>query len=361
MNHLRHALTLFDSSLFASLFSQPSQSPSKSPSSSPSKAPSNGPTGSPSKKVTSQPTNLPVSPPTTSGVAYPAANVVGKSSPVTAFGCSSTSSHQAVDMNTDPMACSIIDPVYGIEISPYHKQLSTVKNIRVYSSKHYPGRDPVTYILEGRTDSGSPWQFVAQGDFEWKSQSNPPRNGSGNQINSSYESGDPSRSFTTAVSFPVVTTAYLDYRISLTTRSDPAYLKFAEIELPGEIQAAVTKYEPEDAIISASVIKTASSGDMFVEFNGPGSYVEFTNVDGGLGGNCALSINYGNGKSGPKPVDVTLNGQAVGTMTIVNGKSWVDLLNEAIEATCVPGLNNVVRFTSSAGSPNIYSMTVYKP
>jgi hypothetical protein len=345
------------------MHTKPTNAPSTTnPTSEPTNLPSTAnPTAEPTNLVTSQPTNLPVSPPTTSGVAYPVANVVGKSSPVTGFGCSfSTSWPQAVDMNTDPFACNIVDQVYGIEISPYHKQLSTVKNIRVYSSKHYPGRDPVTYILEGRTDSGSPWQFVAQGDFEWKSQSNPPRNGSGNKINSSYESGDPSRSFTTAVSFPVVATAYLDYRISLTTRSDPAQFKFAEIELPGEIQAAVTKYEPEDAIISASTIQTASTGDMYVDFNGSGSYVEFTNVDGGSGGSCVLSINYANGKSSPKPVDVMLNGQAVGTMTIVNGKSWADLLNEAIEATCVPGLNNVVRFTSSAGSPNIFSMTVYK-
>ena len=310
--------------------------------------------------VTSQPTNLPVSPPTTTGLAYPVATVVGKSSPVATFGCSSSTSHQAVDMNTNPLSCDIIGPVYGIEISPYHKQLSIVRNIRVYSSKHYPDRDPVTYILEGRTDSGSPWQFVAQGDFEWKSQSNPPRNGSGNQINSSYESGDPSKTFTVPVSFPVLTTAYLDYKITLTTRSDPAFLKFAEIELPGEIQAAVTTYKAEDAFSYASDTYSASGGGMYVDLNGPGSYVEFANVDGGLGGSCALSINYANGASSPRPIDVMLNGQAVGTLAIVNGIVWGDFLNEAIEATCAPGLNNVVRFTAS-GSVNIFSMTVYKP
>ncbi|KAL7541246.1 hypothetical protein ACHAXR_012136 [Thalassiosira sp. AJA248-18] len=325
------------------------------PSPSPVKAPfTSEPSPSPTTHPTSLPTNLPVIPPTGSSVA----NVVGKSSTVTAFGCTTTSNNQATDAKTNPMACSITpgSGPLGVEITPFHKQLSKVHGIRVYSHKNYPIYDPVTYVVEGRADSGSPWQVVAQGDFEWISDSSPGRNPSGIVINSSYESGDSSRSFT-EVTFPDNNAAYLDYKITFTTRqSSSSTLKFAELELPGLIQASMTTYEAEDQTVSGNKnIYTSSDGTTYV--NRGFSYIEFAHVDAGPGGTCALSFSYSNGNSSDRPHDVMINGVTIGTLAFPPGGSWVDWKNEAIETMCAPGLN-VVRISGSGA--NINSMTIYK-
>lgn len=165
----------------------------------------------------------------------PVASVVGKSSSITPFGCDSTSSFQAIDENTNPIQCTKTGGPLGFILSPYHKQLSNVHAIRVYGSKHYPLLDPVTYVLEGRVDTSSPWQLISQGDFPWIDQSSPPRNPSRNFMYSTYESGDPNWEFTQA-DIPAHDGAYLEYKITVTTRgSSESQVKFAEIELPGDI------------------------------------------------------------------------------------------------------------------------------
>lgn len=286
------------------------------------------------------------------------ASVVGKSSSVTPFGCVSSSAFQAIDENTNPMKCTKTGGPLGFVLSPYHKQLSNVHAIRVYSSKHYPSRDPVTYVLEGRVDTSSPWQLISQGDFPWIDQSNPPRNPSRNFMYSTYESGDPNRSFTQA-DIPAHDGAYLEYKITVTTRSSSeSEVKFAEIELPGDILSKVSTYEAEDQTVVDGDIQSLY-GVEYVNFPGPGSYVEFTNVDGGSGGYCVLSVNYSNGGSNPRPIEVSVNGNAVGTYAINPTISAADWNNEIIETTCEPGLNTV-RLTSTAKG-NVNKLVVYKP
>ena len=213
----------------------PSKSPSTSPTSVPTPEPTHEPSKAPSKNPTFEPTqSQATSAPTTSVVSFvrsPVASVVGKSSTLTMFGCGSGSStrSRAIDENTDPLSCTKSGGPYGFVLSPFHKQLSNVRGIRVYSSKHYPARDPVTFVLEGRVDEGSPWQLISQGDLPWIAQSNPQHNPSGNVIYSTYESGDTSWSFTEAA-IPEYDGAYLEYKVTVTTRkSSEPYMKFAEI------------------------------------------------------------------------------------------------------------------------------------
>jgi len=293
--------------------------------------------------------------PTTTGVSV--ATVVGKSSPVLPFGCTTSTGYRAVNANTDPFQCSLGSDPVGLEITPFHKQRSKVHGVRVYSSKHYPAYDPVSYVLEGRADSSSPWQLVSQGDFPWISENAPGRNPSGIDIVSSYASGDLSRSFTEA-SFPGNDAAYLDYKITLATRSGST-LKFAEVEMPGLVMASMTTYEAEDETIGSGGYVYSDSGVTYVKLDASGSYVEFAGVDAGSGGTCVLSVRYSNGGAGDRAVDVSVNGSPVGSMTMAVGLSWRDWQNAAIETVCAPGLN-VVRLTRNGGDVNLDSLTLYK-
>ena len=56
---------------------------------------------------------------------------------------------------------------------------------------------PVSYLFEGRADSGSDWVQISQGDLPWKMATTFPRNNVlGRDISSSYTSGDSSLEFT---------------------------------------------------------------------------------------------------------------------------------------------------------------------
>ncbi len=254
------------------------------------------------------------------------------------------------------MSCAKTGGPLGFVLSPFHKQLSNVHGIRVYGSKHYPSRDPVTYVLEGRVDPGSPWQLISEGDFPWINQSNPPRNPSRKFMYSTYENGDSSRTFTEVV-IPAHDGAYLEYKVTVTTRtSSESELKFAEIELPGDVLSKVTTYEAEDQTVVSGEIQSLY-GVSYVTL--AGAYVEFPNVDGGSGGNCVLSVNYSNSRSGDRPIEVSVNGNVVGTLIGAPTMSAADWNNEIIETTCAPGMNSI-RLTGIASSgPNVNKLVVY--
>lgn len=339
---------------------QPTAPPTKQPTTTEPEPVTPEPTKQPvTHQPTLTPTNQPITsqPVTSTPQGTPVANVVGKSSPVTVFGCTLvTPSHRAVDANTDPFQCSLSGGPAGVIISPYHYQLSHVHGLRVYSSKHYPQFDPVSYVLEGRADSSSPWQMVSQGDFPWISQSSPGRNPSGNAINSSYESGDASRTYT-EVSFPENNMAYLEYKIIFLTRSSPTTLKFSEVELPGLILASSATHEVEDQTVSGGDVYSASGVTYWKPSSG--AHVDFGSVDAGSGGNCVLLFRYTNNSSSDKSLAIMINGTPVGSVTMPPTASAQDWSNQAFETWCAPGIN-VVRATGTGSRPLIDSMTIYK-
>ena len=164
------------------------------------------------------------------------ATVIGVGSPVTTFGCSEGSGDgsTAIDANGNAFTCiRTIGQPAGLIVSPYSQEMSNVHKLRVYSSKHYPRIDPVTYILEGRVDSSSPWELIGQGDFPWITDSTPGRNPTRTVMYSTYESGHSSFTYT-EVTFPDNNKAYLEYKMTFEPRkSSETTIKFAEVELPG--------------------------------------------------------------------------------------------------------------------------------
>ena len=127
---------------------------------------------------------------------------------------------------------------------------SRVLGIRVYANSETLTSasleaDPVSYRIEGRLDENSEWEIVSEGEFDqaWVGGGvtgpPPPRNTASEEINSSFELGDPSKSFGYA-SFDN-DAVYRDYRVTFPlTRFDEEstpeeYGRFAisELELPG--------------------------------------------------------------------------------------------------------------------------------
>lgn len=76
--------------------------------------------------------------------------------------------------------------------------------------------------------------MITEGDLPWRYyDSNPPRNDKGLPIASTYESGDPDRSYT-EVFFEDNTAAFLEYMIQFPeVRNGGDVLQFGELELPG--------------------------------------------------------------------------------------------------------------------------------
>ena len=124
----------------------------------------------------------------------------------------------------------------GIEAVPSHGQMSIVKGLRVFSTNTCSDCDPVAYILEGRVDASSTWVQIAGGDLPWKPTGGfyVGRNAQLLPINSSFEEGDTTHTFT-EVSFASNSASYLEYKLTITeTRGATASnWAAAEFELPG--------------------------------------------------------------------------------------------------------------------------------
>lgn len=162
-------------------------------------------------------------------------SVLDTASTVTQFGCNNTPNN-AIDRTTEKYSCDrtgrLAEPT-GIEVVPSHGKVSIVKGLRLYSHNNCASCDAVDYILEGRTDTSSPWTVIGEGDLPWKDQPMD-RNSRGLSISSTYESGDPDREFT-QVFFPSNLEAFLEYKLTFpTTRlAGSTSFQFAEVELPG--------------------------------------------------------------------------------------------------------------------------------
>ena len=120
-------------------------------------------------------------------------------------------------------------------------------------------------------------------------------------------------------------------------------------------------YEAEDQSTYFGVTPKTDSpsnagytGTGYADFGGRDTYMEFANVDGGLGGPCILAFRYAQGSNDARPGSVSVNGQVVGELQFALTSTWEDWQYGIVETTCAAG-NNVIRVTAttSAGGPNI--------
>jgi len=166
----------------------------------------------------------------------------------------------------------------GMIISPNHGQLTIAKGIRLYPSHANKNYDPKTYLLEGRVNSTLPWIFIAEGEFPGVAQGLPRNNKTG-VINSSYESGDPVRSFT-SIDYHTHGDAYLEYRLSFPEPRayNKASIQFGEIEIPGMMLPFEPSVSPTQAPSGTPTVQPSKSPVL------PGSSKSI--VCGSRGGSC---------------------------------------------------------------------------
>ena len=268
----------FEGSVPPSVSSQPSTnkptespvSPTKRPSSEPTSVPSESPTisngpsfeGSAPPSVSSSPSGIPTltknpsSEPTTgiNGVA----SVIGPETSFEADGCIYAGPQMGNAYIRDGVATDFNCPVDPDPSSSRPPQLvftqdfeSLVLGIRVYANtESYDviafSADPVSYTIEGRSGEAFDWELIAFGEFDdtWVLGGfrfpPPARNVFNEAINSSFQEGDPSKSFGYA-NF-ANTVLYKDYRVTFPsarftrlTGEDYARIAISELELPGRV------------------------------------------------------------------------------------------------------------------------------
>lgn len=122
-----------------------------------------------------------------------------------------------------------------------------------------------------------------------------------------------------------------------------------------------TVYEAEDVTLGGGTDVGTSNegftGTGYADMSGAGSFIEWTNVNGGAeGGPCFLSFRYAQGGSSSRTCSVTVNGVVVGELSFSQTATWTDYQEDVIITTCAAG-TNVVRLTSISFGPNIDSLT----
>merc|ERR1711862_1029765 len=220
--------------------STPTLSPSVSPSGIPSSAPSLYPSTAPSVVPSAPPSEHPTVDLPDDGNFIN--NIFMQGSSVQSLGCSSVSkAGQARDGTTDKYGCyRNKSETQSIIVSPVHDRLSIAKSIRLYTSNSNAKYDPTSFALYGRVDSHLPWMEVSRGIFPGVAEGLP-RNNQGIAINSTYKNGDDNLVYS-EVKFPSNGAAYLEYKIEFTDFKDSStsWFRFAEIELPGHLEASST-------------------------------------------------------------------------------------------------------------------------
>ena len=282
--------------------------------------------------VTYPPTMMPIrETPTTSPSVSPTVSlpehgtlvntVLTPGSTVRDFGCNSGSRPwRIVDSMSTHYDCdrtgmnNVADPSYqlpGMTILPDHGLLSIPKGLRIYTGASCGKCDPVTYILEGRTDpmrrrlqNTTEWVEIGSGQLPWYSDAIG-RNPGGLAIDSSYEDGDSALQFT-SISYPTQSASYIEYRLSFPETRNPLSntLRFGDVEIPGMLlppepsanpSLAPTTAAPTGALPNGTLVNTILTPDSTVTDFGcnsgsrPWRIVDGTTVQYGTY-DCLLSI-----------------------------------------------------------------------
>jgi polygalacturonase len=117
-----------------------------------------------------------------------------------------------------------------------------------------------------------------------------------------------------------------------------------------------TRYEAESAACDGTVDSdhTGFSGTGFCNnTNAVGASVQWA-VDAASAGTATLTLRYANGTTTDRPMNLTVNGVAAGTLNFPPTGSWDTWANASANVTLAAGANTVrLAATTSAGGPNL--------
>ena len=112
----------------------------------------------------------------------------------------------------------------------------------------------------------------------------------------------------------------------------------------------------DSVIAGGGAIKNPSS-QIIQNLHIAGSYIEFTNVDGGSGGQALLQLTYGRDGTGGL-ARITVNGEHVHAMRVAPSNGWYNFSGAAfLVVELEPGTNNTIRVDSFAF--NVRSLSVH--
>jgi endoglucanase len=135
------------------------------------------------------------------------------------------------------------------------------------------------------------------------------------------------------------------------------YLEADTATAPGD------SLQAENATISqgmAESVHAGFTGTGYVNYNNVAdSYVEWT-ITGATAGPATLGIRYANGSTGPRPMNITVNGEQAGsTQQFPATGAWTNWATATIGATLIGGTNTVrATATTAGGGPNVDRLNV---
>jgi hypothetical protein len=139
---------------------------------------------------------------------------------------------------------------------------------------------------------------------------------------------------------------------------EPAYqglLNWTQAPLP-PVGPGATRYEAENAVCQGTIDAdhTGFSGTGFCNTtNAVGASVEWT-VNAASAGTATLTFRYANGTTSSRPMTVTVNGVAAGTLDFPPTGSWDTWANATVTAPVNAGANTIrATATTSSGGPNL--------
>ncbi|MCB8905145.1 MULTISPECIES: PQQ-dependent sugar dehydrogenase [unclassified Streptomyces] len=165
--------------------------------------------------------------------------------------------------------------------------------------------------------------------------------------------------WTTATVTAPVTAGNNKIRLTSTTAAGLPNLDHLDVELT----APVSDYQAEDAAIGQGAVATnhtGYTGSGFVDYtNIAGSYVEFT-VSAATAGSASLALQYANGTTATRPLDISVNGTVVASgVTFPSTGSWDTWTAKTVNAVLQAGTNKVrATATSADGGPNLDRLRV---
>src|SRR6266540_2437177 len=143
-------------------------------------------------------------------------------------------------------------------------------------------------------------------------------------------------------------------RVTATTSAGGPNLDYLDVNVAPP--TTTTRYEAENAVCQGTVDSdhTGFSGTGFCNTtNAVGASVEWT-VDTASAGTATLTFRYANGSTTSRPMTLTVNGAAAGTLDFPGTGSWDTWANATVTAPVNAGSNTIrVTATTSAGGPNL--------